>query len=150
MEISYEYLKMVMALPEELFEGWGWTAGDKALVNNEIWTVFGGNTNGMVVLGENLQQFSIGNLDFSYKIGDKAKPIPSQEQLQELIQKHWSKLDPTVQSYGVVKYFCNWFHTNWVSYPAYKEVENESINSIWLRYTMWMIYEKEWNGESWI
>ena len=84
-----EYLNMVIALPYDFFENWEWQAGDKALVNNEVWTVFGGNSNGMVVIGENLQQFSIGDLDFSYKIGDKARPIPRQEQLQKLSGLDW-------------------------------------------------------------
>lgn len=149
-----EYLSMVLALPDEIFENWKWEAGDKGLIISEKREV--------IMLGQTGQliwYYDRGDLLFNpeYVKNDIAaieinyiRPYPNQEQLQELIQNCWLKLDPTVQSYGVVKYFCNWFHANWVSYPAYKEVETESINSIWLRYTMWMIYKKEWNGDSWI
>lgn len=143
-----EYIKMILALPDEFFAGWEWKAGDKYLINyGDYWDIgFIGDSS--IENGEAGYYFiTVGEFQ---KFREELRPVPSQEQLQELIQNNWLKLDPTVQSYGVLKYFCNWFRANWVSYPAYKEVETKSINSIWLRYTMWMIYNKEWNGESWI
>ena len=124
-----QYLKMIMALPDEFFEGWEWQAGDKAIVNNNTWTVFGGNTNGMVVIGEDLKQFSIGKLDFSYKIGDEARPIPSQEQLLKI-----SKLDWDLYYYDLLK-----------RYSDYDTAEQAGLAMI-----MYTKYAKKWNGESWV
>ena len=123
------YLKMILALDDEFFDGWEWQAGDKALVNNEVWTVFGGNSNGMVVIGENLQQFSIGDLDFSYKIGDKARPIPRQEQLQKL-----SGLDWDLYYHDLVK-----------NYSEYNSAEQAGLAMI-----MYTKCGKIWDGEQWL
>lgn len=135
-----EYIKMVLALPDEFFEGWEWQAGDKALVNNEVWTVFGGNTNGMVVIGENLQLFSIGNLDFSYKIGEKARPIPSQEQLQKM-----TGLTPI----GFIEDLYEYSQE-----PPQPDEDNEifmvGLTSFTLAYVVYRKYGRYWNGEVWV
>ena len=139
-----EYIKMILALPDEFFDGWEWQAGDKALVNNEVWTVFEGNSNGMVVIGENLQQFSIGDLDFSYKIGDKARPIPNQEQLQEIIKKQCLSHNVKLKDIEILKRVVDWHIRR-----DPKHTLERSAECLFLEVVQWL-NDKTWNGEAWV
>lgn len=154
MTFSDEYIKMVLALPEEFFENWEYSAGNKVLVNTDgklkFYTVFGGNENGMVVINENLEQFSLGKLDVSYNLGDKYRPIPTQEQLQEIILKRFNKSDDSVLIYDVINFFCAWFQAHWIKKSSYHAVLNDCGAAIWLRYAVDVIYGKTWNGEKWV
>lgn len=146
-----EYIKMILALPDEFFEGWEWNYGDTFIlkVASDKWIVH--HIGDFELINNDIGTWTpIGGCESTFeKVEEARRPIPSQEQLQDIMKKHWFKLDSTVQSYGVMKYFCNWFQAHWIRYPDYKEVENDSITSIWLRYVMDFIYYKTWDGERW-
>lgn len=151
-----EYLKMVLALPGDFFEGWVWQAGDRAISMNDQYKrelivlttapLKMLNSDDKVVL---LFPYSIGGTQIEEYIVN-LRPIPSQEQLQEMIKNHLMKQDSTVKSYDVINLFCDWFKAHYTRNPDYKEVENDSGVSIWVRYAQYVIYGKSWNGDTWI
>ena len=105
------YLKMILALPDEFFDGWEWQAGDKALINNEVWTVFGGT-----------------------------RPIPSQEQLQKMMN-----LNP-------IKFIEDLFR--YASEPIKNNMDisifSIDMNCFTLAYVMDRKFGKGWDGEHWV
>ena len=151
------YKKMVLALPGDFFAGWQWQAGDRAIIpdGREV----------INIDSQLRQQMHAGNMiaaifsESAYNEYDlfhlnDLRPVPTQKQLQSIIKQHWLKSDDTVKDYDVLVFFQDWFRarygSNYTYGLRYKEIENESIDCIWLRYTMHVIYNKNWNGEVWI
>lgn len=138
------YIRMVLALPEDFFKGWEWKEGDKQVLQCK-----NGNLYYKFVCEEDIGTVYI-DTNYSYYDCSQARlrPLPDQKQLQDVIKSNFKKSDSTVKDYDVIKLFCDWFEARFVI--EYKVIENESIDCIWLRYVMDVIYNKTWNGESWI
>ena len=149
------YLKMILALPDEFFDGWEWQAGDKALSINDQYKrellllttapLKKLNSNDKVTL---LFLHSMDGVTVEEYIFN-LRPVPSQQQLQEMVKNHMLKDDETVLDYDIINFFCDWFKAHFCSKYTYKEIEHSSIKSVWLRYAMHIIYSKKWNSESW-
>ena len=148
------YKKMILALPEDFFTDWQWHIGDKALCLDSLSRgeviIMDGICHGLVKVAWVDRIF----LETEQECIDRLRPVPSQKQLQSIIKQHWLKSDDTVKDYDVLVFFQDWFRVRYGSSYTYglryKEIENESIDCIWLRYTMHVIYNKNWNGEAWI
>jgi hypothetical protein len=143
MDISDEYLKMILALPNDSFEDWEWKTGDKAisLRNNEsiaIITRFKAWLSDPNIIevqfidsDTSVELFYLGNL----------RPIPSQEQLQDKIIK-----SQNCKPSDVFNLFQTWY------YIYSHQKDNRMFNSFqeaWLHCYM-RLDKKEWNGEKWI
>ena len=146
------YNKMILALPGDFFKDWQWHIGDKALCLDSLSRgeviIMDGICHGLVKVAWVDRIF----LETEQECIDRLRPVPSQKQLQSIIKQHWLKPDAT--DYDVLVFFQNWFRviyrSNCTYGIKYKEIENESIDCIWLRYTMHVICDKTWNVEAWI
>ena len=146
------YKKMILALPEDFFTDWQWHIGDKALCLDSLSRgeviLMKGICHGLVKVAWVDRIF----LKKEQECIDRLRPVPSQKQLQSIIKQHWLKSDAT--DYNVLVFFQDWFRvifrSNCTYSIRYKEIKNESIDCIWLRYAMHVIYNKTWNGEAWI
>lgn len=144
MTVSDEYIKMVLALPEEFFENWKWKAGEQFIDIKDHDTGY----IGQYIVEKNTVK-GLWN-EGTYELENDIKPLPNQEQLQELILNYLCKTYPDAKTYDIINFFCDWFKANFSRNPKYKEVEYESGSCIWLRYVLHVIYSKTWNGNQWI
>jgi len=154
------YNKMILALPDDFFNGWELEDGDQVYLFKDIDDYTCSEKHGLYTIFDNL----LANNGVTYTenwhyaiwiISDGLiRPIPSQKQLQSIIKQHWLKSDDTVKDYDVLVFFQDWFRarygSNYTYGIQYKEIENESIDCIWLRYAMHVIYNKTWNGNAWV
>jgi len=134
-----EYIKMVLALPDEFFEGWEWRHCDYAINLDNI------EKGRATPLEEQFHtEFKILYVDSCFKdtewvFKDRVRPIPSQEQLQKMVG-----LSPNEFIEDLSDYTCE---------PV-KEAEDLSIfhdmNCFTLAYVMDRKYGKYWNGDAWI
>lgn len=122
------YLKMILALPDEFFDGWEWKHCDYGINLDNI-------EKGRVIPLEEMfhTEFKILYVDSFFKdiewiLKDRVRPIPSQEQLQKL-----SGLDWDLYYHDLVK-----------NYSEYDSAEQAGLAMI-----MYMKYGKMWDGEHW-
>lgn len=85
------FQKMVLGLPPEFFEGWEWNAGDKAILIDDHYkrTVIVINTTPQIYTqklerAELLYPGSM-NQEFITEAFDRLRPLPSQKQLQSML-----------------------------------------------------------------
>lgn len=124
---------MILALPDEFFEGWEWKAGDRVLHKLEYsdeWKTEFILDNGIAYI----ISLNKGN------VWGKYIPLPSQEQLQKMVG-----LSPNEFIEDLSDYTCE---------PV-KEDEDLSIfhidmNCFTLAYVMDRKYGKYWNGVAWV
>lgn len=124
------YLKMVLALPDEFFEGWEWKAGDKVYARNwnmEFLVSFVSPNGVSATKLNNLTPTITINPDVP--INENIRPILSQEQLQKI-----SKLDWDLYYYDLLK-----------RYSDYDTAEQAGLAMI-----MYAKYAKKWDGEAWL
>ncbi len=136
--IDPEYIKMVLALPDEFFKGWEWKAGDYALLirnNKEIRFI---RSNGIL----NQALFTgLDDVTKVYMVGfDQIIPIPSQERLQKMLidKMGWSQRSLLI-------------HVNkWFDYIIINSLPVESFEIELLKFYQYFINDCEWDGEKWI
>ena len=149
MGISDEYKKMVLSLPDEFFEGWEWSTGDKAVnvLNNRrivvLWV-----TNPDKWKTERYAAYYNYHPSFSKEVFTKIKlcdirPIPSQEQLQKMVI---SSLNYYSNDFLISKLFIS----SVIEGDLVENIENKTLDEMWLEFVMFMVYEKRWDGEKWI
>ena len=132
--MNSEYIKMVLALPEEFFERWEWKAGDRVLHKLEYsdeWKTEFILDNGIAYI----ISLNKGN------VWGKYIPLPSQEQLQE---KCMALINCDARD--LLRFFEAWVYEDELR-PV---VSFADFNELWLKYTIWVWGRKEWNGEAWI
>lgn len=135
-----EYIKMILALPNDFFEDWEWRTGDKAvkILNNEI-VVFLWKAEEHAWYYNYHPSFS-NEMSSAIKLCD-IRPLPSQEQLQNKIIK-----SQNCKPSDVFNLFQTWY------YIYSHQKDNTGFNSFkeaWLHCYMWL-EKKEWNGEKWV
>ncbi len=139
MDISDEYIKMVLALPDEFFEGWECNNGDQVFLLEEIkvtdyacsekhglYTVFEWS----LATEEHICTEHWMGVDWLLE-DRRARPIPRQEQLQELSGLDWWTFYSEI-IHGMVEY-----------------EDDEPILCVCLRNVMRIKYKMIWNGEEW-
>ena len=139
-----DYLKMVLALPDEFFEGWEWKAGDKAITITSHREV-------MIISNELISKSKYpGFIKVIYPYSDDdtpeflkihhVRPIPSQEQLQQIMD-----MGPI----GFIEDFYEYAQD-----PLHEGMDASifhiDLNCFTLAYVMDRKYKKYWDGESWI
>ena len=125
--MSDQYIKMILALPDEFFKGWEWKVGDKYLINyGDYWDIgFIGDSS---IENREVGYYFITVGEFQ-KFREELRPLPSQEQLQKL-----SGLDWDLYYHDLVK-----------NYSEYDSDEQAGLAMI-----TYMKYGKIWNGTKWI
>ena len=125
---SSGYLKMILALSDEFFEGWEWKHCDYGINLDNI-------EKGRVIPLEEMfhTEFKILYVDSFFKdtewiLKDRVRPIPSQEQLQKLSGLDWDL----------------YYHDFVKNYSEYDSAEQAGLAMI-----MYMKYGKMWDGEKW-
>ena len=134
-----QYIKMVLALPEELFKRWKWKEGDTFLYKEDESETYSIGYIGTHILSNTKP---VGFMDICFDPFEhlmNLRPLPSQEQLQNMCLEKEEPFDPEIL----------YVFTDWV-YSTLRSVKFSSLESAWLQYVMWVIYKKEWDGEKWI
>jgi len=115
-----EYIKMILALPDEFYDGWEWKEGDHYI---HIFP-YGTMTDNYIGIIE------CWNAVYNpHTFPQEFRPIPSQEQLQKI-----SKLDWDLYYHDLVK-----------RYSDYDTAEQAGLAMI-----MYTKYGKRWDGEAWV
>jgi hypothetical protein len=126
-----EYIKMVLALPEEFFKDWEWKEGDHLLhkeLGSDQWYE---RTIGELEVSRNTILYKV--VDYHDELEGEIRPLPSQRQLQELSTLDWWTF------YSAI------VHSSDIDYE-----KNESCECGCLKETVWILYGKKWDGTKWI
>jgi hypothetical protein len=129
-----KYIKMIISLPEEFFEGWEWNAGDRAITltsHREIMIVSNPSMRQYSDWGEAIFPYSDDNTHDLFKKTD-ISPLPTQKQLQEKSTLDWWTFYSAIVHKSDIKYG-----------------KDESCECACLRQCVWILYGKKWNGEKW-
>lgn len=135
-----EYTKMVLALPDEFFEGWEWKHGDQFIVSycDEPDVYYIGDCG--LVEGK---PHDIVSEDY-FEIKGEIRPLPSQKQLQDMIKKHIARHNLKLNDLDLLQRVIEW-HTR--RDPEHKQDKCAEI--LFLDVLLWMNL-KTWNGRIWI
>ena len=150
-----QYLKMILALPDEFFEGWEWKEGDRFILINR--------TKGKIVdyqdgtIGDSvLENGEVGYIwtsgyggEYGFeKYYSEIKPIPSQEQLQKkcIDFENRDKRYTYSNDFSISKRFIALV----IEGDLVHDIENKTLKEMWLEFTEYLVYDKMWNGEAWI
>jgi len=74
--------------------------------------------------------------EYQSKLGGIMTWLPRQDQLQEMIGKHYLR--------ELIKIFIYWWDNNWQEHPEFASMEQ-----LWLAFVMKEKYNKIWDGEKW-
>jgi len=144
--MSDQYIKMILALPDEFFDGWEWQAGDKALSINDQYKrellllttapleKLNSNDNVTLLFPHSVDGVTVEEYIFNLR------PLPSQEQLQKKMLLKNPNIDGL---YHLHKIFDGWVTV----YLIMNKFEN--YNQAWLAFAVSIILNLEWNGEAW-
>lgn len=142
-----QYLKMVLALPDEFVEGWEWKEGDHGIIT---WPDF--ENNEILITNIRARRFEFrcvesGTLKITFDFRG-ARPIPSQEQLQ----KKCIDFENVGKRYTDSNYFSisKRFIAVVIEGDLVKNIEEKTLNEMWLEFTEYVIYGKTWDGEAWV
>lgn len=141
MDLNDEYLKMILALPDEFYEGWEWKAGDEVYARNwnmEFLVSFV-SPNGVSATKLNSLTPTV-TINPDVPINENIRPIPSQEQLQQIMD---------MSPIGFIEDFYEYAQD-----PLHEGMDASifyiDLNCFTLAYVMDRKYKKYWDGESWI
>lgn len=146
-----DYLKMILALPDEFFEGWEWKEGDRfILINRKKGKIvdYQDGTIGDSVL-ENGEVGYIWTSGYSGEYGfekydSEIRPILSQEQLQSMIKKHVLVHNVKLKDVEILKRVTDWHIRR---DPEHKL--DKSTKCLFLEVLQWL-NDKTWDGEAWL
>jgi len=137
---------MILALPDEFFDGWEWTEGDKFLCREpyygeeSIIHPIGYEWNVHTIGDHELRDNEIykGDYELAYrKRKEKIRPLPRQEQLQKMS--------------GISAFtFIHMLHSFSEDQLQYGNKIPYDINCITLAFLMELKYGKHWDGDHWI
>jgi len=146
------YLKMILALPDEFFDGWEWQAGDKALSINDQYKrellllttapleKLNYNDNVTLLFPHSVDGVTVEEYIFNLR------PIPRQEQLQKIAKKLLeNEAKREVTNLELLKefyYFCG-DHCA----PEYKD---ETFGCLWMQFIVMHRDNKLWIEGNWV
>lgn len=157
-----EYLKMILALDPKFFDRWKWSTGDKAIIMCDKYKreVILLDTAPMILLNENekaelLYPGSI-NGDKIDEYYNNLRPVPSQEQLQEMYIKFQMERNKVSEGKALTLFVghfadflsqkhesCYNIGENWGGYDTLLELNSMSIWT--LQFVVGVIYELGWD-----
>lgn len=150
MSMDNQYIKMILALPDEFFENWEWRTGDKAvnILNSRIITILWA-TEPDIWKTERYAMYYSRQTPFSKEGSTKIKlceirPLPSQEQLQEMIKKHNILHNVKLTDLEILERVVGW-HVR----RDHNKNQNKCSKQIFLEVLMWL-NDKLWDGEKWV
>ncbi len=158
-----EYIKMVLALPEEFFKDWKWQVGDRAISTNHD------NKEAMVVDFDVwtdpkvIHVLYFGMVGYTYLQSlDFLRPLPSQRQLQEMLINFHMKQNGFSRKRAILHIIGHWADYLMSKHDfEWKKIErNENYDEIgdpddfdilMLKFTVGIILMLEWDfiGEKW-
>jgi hypothetical protein len=167
MDISNEYLKMVLSLPEEFFEDWEWKTGDRAILLDDSYK------REVMILNTDTEisrhKLKVAKLLFPGSLNgvkteerfERLRPISSQEQLQEMCINFHMKHNGMTRKRAILHVMGFWADTLTRKHDfEYKKVEDnldyeyfgdpEDFSILMLKYTVSLIYMLTWDGEQWV
>ena len=136
--INSEYLKMILALPNEFFKGWGWKDGDSFIRLYDGHIGYLGNYK----IDELSVQFTWGST-WAGCLED-IRPIPSQGQLIGMISNHSMLKTVKLTELQVIERVSQW-HVR--RDPCV--IQNKCCEQLYLEVLQWL-NDKTWDGETWI
>ena len=132
------YKKMLLSLPDDFFINWQWHIGDKALCLDSLSRgeviIMDGICHGLVKVAWVDRIF----LETEQECIDRLRPVPSQKQLQECY---------AVNGFTFI-HMLHIFSEERISRVGCKIPYD--VDCITLAYIVYLKYDKEWNGETWI
>lgn len=149
------YIKMILALPNEFFENWEFEDGDQVYLTEEIddyspskdhglYTVFDGLlAHDGILYTENW--LSVRVIDFK-----NGWPIPSQERLQKMLLTQPHQNYEFNDLYGLVYWFNKWFFKSDELYCMSFHDECKDFGQAFLCFTVEVLYNMKWDGEMWV
>ena len=144
------YLKMILALSDEFFEGWEWKHCDYGINLDNI-------EKGRVIPLEEMfhTEFKILYVDSFFKdiewiLKDRVRPIPSQEQLQKMLES--KMLTTGGNRWHVFCTFDEFVRSEYERRSFWKTgtLITDSFEMLWLACVMKEKYGKTWDGEKWM
>ena len=147
------YLNMILALPDEFFDGWEWNAGDRAILLDDHYKreVLVINTHYQIISSRVAKLLFPGSLE-GCKTEEhitRLRPIPSQEQLQNKILDHWKKT--AWCGYTPLSLLSEFRIFVFEKCEIREFIENKTtIIEMLLMFSMSEIYNQKWDGEKWI
>lgn len=145
------YIKMVLALPPEFFKDWKINDGDKFWLTDDTdeWYVPSNEYEAYTIMDGKLVSHVVDPEDWIFASLDVGRPIPTQEQLQDMMKKYYRENrkwymqeDPT--DFELLQRFIE------MLLCAPDASKGDSIKMMWLKCLVWEMYEKNWNGSSWV
>lgn len=145
-----EYIKMILALDDEFFKGWEWKAGDKALSINDQYKrellllttapleKLNSNDNVTLLFPHSVDGVTVDEYIFNLR------PLPSQEQLQEIIKKQCLSHNVKLKDIEILKRVVDWHIRR-----DPKHTLERSAECLFLEVVQWL-NDKTWNGEAWV
>ena len=135
MDISKEYILMCEKTTE-IQELWGYKEGD--------FFAHAGHTPPKILIVDDTEN-SYGDFDCACCEG-KRTWLPRQDQLQDIIIEYWGEVDCSNSHVVVLDDF-----SEYVLNECPKEtISMNSLEQLWLAFTMKEKYNKKWDGEEWI
>lgn len=148
-----EYLKMVLALPDEFFDGREWNDGDQVYLTEDIDDYDSSDYHGLYTVFDGLLAHS-GINDTENWLNVRAinfkngRPLPSQEQLQNMILNYYSKNGLDIKDRENL--YLLWRFQEWLRDQTFDECAGLTIKELLLLFLMYVIYNKRWDGEKWL
>ena len=146
------YLKMILALTDEFFDGWEWNAGDRAILLDDHYKreVLVINTHYQIISSRVAKLLFPGSLE-GCKTEEhitRLRPLPSQEQLQKMLIDFENK----DSKYKHSNYFIisERFIAVVIEGDLVADMENKTLTEMWLEFVVYLMRNKTWNGTKWI
>lgn len=138
------YKKMVLALPEEFFQGMVLEKGDKVIALGPNIVMRYISSDG-IYFDEKWKAVEYLDGDREVSISNKLRPLPNQKQLLKIYQ---DKNDIKFESMSLL-WFANWF-VNTVTERHDFCLKHRSAETIMLMWVQETCYNMMWDGEKWI
>lgn len=148
-DMDKEYLKMILALPEEFFNVWEWNDGDQVYLIDEIDEYSCSEEHGLYTIFDGLicndgftcteNWLYVRAIDFK-----NGRPIPSQKQLINMIKDHSMLKSVKLTDIEVMGRVVSWHDRR-----DPKHTQKKCCEQLYLDVLMWL-NDKTWNGEKWI
>lgn len=143
-----QYIKMILALPDEFFKGWEWKVGDNLIILSNKY-----NGEAIIIdadLKYNKESVECMSLNSEYIVFinlNSCIPIPSQEQLQEMILNYQENTTGNrFNNWKLIKEFYNFINCGILKCVP----ETYTARELWLQYLMHVVCNHRWNGEVWL
>lgn len=142
---------MILALPDEFFKDWEWQAGDKLFhkKDKELYMVSRVTEK---IYAYQFERDPSRLITFFTPGWRCVRPIPNQEQLQEILKSRPTKLKEKFSAHCPDKITDGWlllFFNEYIEFLS-PSIWNIEFRGFWLMFVMFVLYDQEWNGSEWL